>query len=433
MLPRVAIVGTGIAGLSSAYFLHRRFDLVLFEQEARLGGHTHTVDVQEPGRQVAFDTGFMVFNRVTYPLLTRFFRELGVPTQPTSMSFSVQHLPSGLEFNGTSLNHLFAQRSNLFRPSFYRLLLTIDRFNAEAVAALDDPRWHSMTVAEYVQARGYGERFLELFLVPMSSAVWSTPPALMLEFPAVTLLRFFHNHGFLGLQTQHPWWTVTGGAREYVRRLRVLLGDDCFRLRAPVTRVRRLATGGAEVLTRDGRAERFDRVLLATHADQALALLSDPDPEERAVLGAFRYQANMATVHTDTAVMPKTRRAWASWNYRMEPGSDGRLQPQTVYWMNSLQGVSDRESYFVSINGEHSVDPAKVRRRISYEHPLFNQEARAAQALLPRLNARLPNQAVYFAGSYFRYGFHEDAFGAGLAAARAIAGERFYDHAAWPE
>jgi len=433
MLPRVAIVGTGIAGLSSAYFLHRRFDLVLFEQAARLGGHTHTVDVQEPGRQVAFDTGFMVFNRVTYPLLTRFFRELGVPTQPTSMSFSVQHLPSGLEFNGTSLNHLFAQRSNLFRPSFYRLLLTIDRFNAEAVAALDDPRWHSMTVAEYVRERGYGERFLELFLVPMSSAVWSTPPALMLEFPAVTLLRFFHNHGFLGLETQHPWWTVTGGAREYVRRLRALLGDDCFRLRAPVTRVRRLATGGAEVLTRDGRTERFDRVLLATHADQALALLSDPDPEERAVLGAFRYQSNVATVHTDTSVMPKTRRAWASWNYRMNAGSDGCLEPQTVYWMNSLQGVSDRQSYFVSINGADTVEPSKVLRRIDYEHPLFNQEARAAQARLPGLNARSPGQAVYFAGSYFRYGFHEDAFGAGLAAARAIAGERFYDHAAWPE
>lgn len=431
--PRVAIVGTGIAGLSCAYFLHRRFDVTLFELEARAGGHTHTVDVPEPGRHVAFDTGFMVFNHVTYPLLTRFFRELEVPTQPTSMSFSVQHLPSGLEYNGTSLNHLFAQRRNLLRPSFYRLLLAVNRFNEEAVPALEEAQWQGMTVAEYVRARGYGDGFLQLYLIPMSGAVWSTPPELMLEFPAITLLRFFHNHGFLGLQTQHPWWTVTGGAREYIRRLRPVLGAHRFRLRTPVVAVQRQAGGGAQVRTADGRAEDFDRVVLATHADQALSLLSDADATERSVLGEFRYQANLATVHTDAAVMPRTRRAWASWNYRIATGPDGKPRPQTVYWMNSLQGVSDRVPYFVSVNGEDTMDPSKVIRRIPYRHPLFSQGARAAQQRLPGLNHRRPGQAVYFAGSYFRYGFHEDAFGAGLAAARAVAGERFYDHAPWPE
>lgn len=431
--PSLAIVGTGIAGLSSAYFLHERYAVTLFESETRVGGHTHTIDVPEPGRHVAFDTGFMVFNHVTYPLLTRFLRELDVPTQPTSMSFSVQHVPSGLEFNGTSLNHLFAQRRNLLRPSFYQLLLTVNRFNEEAVAALAEAQWQDLTVAEYVRARGYGEAFLHLYLIPMSGAVWSTPPALMLEFPVLTLLRFFYNHGFLGLKTQHQWWTVTGGAREYIRRLRPHIGSHRFRTGSPVAAVRRLPDGGAEVHTRDGRAERFDKVVLATHADQALALLADPDPIERSLLGEFHYQPNLATVHTDTAVMPRTRRAWASWNYRIGSGPDGNPEAQTVYWMNSLQGVSERTPYFVSINGQNTMDPEKVIRRISYRHPLFTKGARSAQTRLPELNGRSPAQAVYFAGSYFRYGFHEDAFGAGVAAARAIAGERFYDHAPWPE
>lgn len=432
MLPRLAIVGTGIAGLASAYFLHRRYELTLFELEARAGGHTHTIDVPEVGRHVALDTGFMVFNQVTYPLLCRFFRELDVPTKPTSMSFSVQHLPSGLEYNGTSLNHLFAQRRNLLRPSFYRLLLAVNRFNAEAVPALDDPQWQSMTVADYVRARGYGEAFLQLYLIPMSGAVWSTPPALMLEFPVITLLRFFHNHGFLGLHTQHPWWTVSGGAREYVSRLRAVIGAQSFRLRTPVTAVRRLSGDGAEIALAGGRTEQFDKVIIATHADQTLALLTDADDEERRVLGEFKYQPNLALVHTDSEMMPRNRRAWASWNYRMDRSPDGNIRPQTVYWMNSLQGVSDRAEYFVSINGEHAVDPTKILRRIEYTHPIFNTASRQAQERLPLLNHRSPRQSVYFAGSYFRYGFHEDAFGAGLLAARALTGERFYDHAPWP-
>ncbi len=430
--PRIAIVGTGIAGLSCAYFLHESYDLTLFELEDRLGGHTHTIDVQEPGRHVAFDTGFMVFNHVTYPLLTRFLRELNVPTQPTSMSFSVQHVPTGLEYNGSSLNHLFAQRRNLIRPGHYRLLLAINRFNAEAVQALDDPRWQTTTVADYVQARGYGQEFLEKYLVPMGGAVWSSSPERMREFPALTLIRFFHQHGFLGLHTQHPWWTVTGGAREYIRRLRPRLGEDRFRLRTPVTAVRRTANNQAEVTTSNGKTERFDKVILAAHADQSLALLRDAEPQERTALSAFRYQENLATVHTDTSVMPRRRAAWASWNCRLEGRPDGTVLPQTIYWMNSLQGVSERSPYFVSINGDHAIDPARVIRQIKYRHPLFNLASRDAQAQLPGLNRRSPEQAIYFAGSYFRYGFHEDAFGAGVAVARAITGTRFYAHSAWP-
>lgn len=417
---RLAIVGTGIAGLGCAHFLQHRFDLTLFEAGAHAGGHSNTIDVPEGDGSVCFDTGFMVFNHVTYPHLTRLFRELEVPTAPTDMSFSVQHVGERLEFCGSSLNHLFAQRRNLLRPRFYRLLRAIHRFNGEAVAALEDPRWREATLGEFVEQRGYGRDFLDLYLVPMSSAVWSTPPGGMLEFPAVTLLRFFHNHGFLGLHTQHPWWTVTGGSREYVRRLVRPLADR-IRLRAPVTAVRR-GPGGVAVTWEGGGPERFDRVILACHGDQALGLLADARPEEREILREFRYQPNLATIHTDAAVMPRARLAWSSWNYRISPGPDGAPRRQTIYWMNRLQGVSRRADYFVSINGEDTVDPGRVIRRIPYEHPLFTLGAIRSQARLPGLNRREDGGGVYLAGSYFRYGFHEDAFGSAVDLARVLLG-----------
>ncbi|MBN8247612.1 MAG: FAD-dependent oxidoreductase [Verrucomicrobia bacterium] len=417
--PRLAIIGTGIAGLGCAWFLRDRFDLTLLEQADYAGGHTCTMDVDGPAGRVAFDTGFMVFNRVTYPNLCRFFEALQVPVKPTVMSFSVQHLPSGLEFCGSGWNHLFAQRQNLVRPRFWRLLSAIHRFNREAVAALADPLWEDVSLGDYVARRGYGPDLLDLYLVPMSSAVWSTPPDVMLEFPATTLLRFFHNHGFLGLHTQHPWWTVDGGAREYIRRLEPHLGN-VIQLKAPVRSVVRTSDGGASVTTGDGRRESFDRVILACHADQSLALLSDADNDERRVLGAFRYQRNLATVHTDPSVMPRTRLAWSSWNHRVEAAPDGGTRSQTVYWMNRLQGLGGPVPYFVSINGGHSVSPERILRQIPYEHPLFNRAAIRAQAELPALNRRPATPAVRFAGSYFRYGFHEDAFSAALDCARAL-------------
>ena len=412
-MPTLAIIGTGIAGLGCAHFLRRDFEVTLFERNAYAGGHTNTVSVDEPAsaagaaRRVAMDTGFMVFNHATYPHLTRLFRELDVPTKPTAMSFSVRHADTGLEFAGSSLNHLFAQRKNLFRPRFYRMLAAINRFNAEAVAALDDPAAQKETLGDYVRRRGYGADFFDLYLVPMSSAVWSTPPELMLEFPATTLLRFFHNHGFLGLSTQHQWWTVTGGAKNYVDRLTAPWRD---RIRSGVaaTRIVRTADGVA-VTDSTGRTEIFDKVIVACHGDQALKLLAAPTFDEERLLREFRYQPNVATVHTDASVMPRTRLAWSSWNYEIARDSAGRLSTATHYWMNSLQGVSDRENYFVSINRPEAIAPARVLRRIDYEHPLFSLGAVRAQAEIPALNAAAAGGTeTYFAGAWQRYGFHED-------------------------
>ena len=419
----LAIIGTGIAGLGCAHFLHSRCDLTLFDQNDYAGGHTNTVTVEEPGRAVAIDTGFMVYNEVTYPNLTRLFRELGVATKPTSMSFSVQHVPSGLEFNGSSVNHLFGQRRNLLRPRYWRMLRQISRFNREAVAVLDDPAFAGHTVGRYVAERGYGEDFLNFFLVPMSAAVWSTPPERMLEFPAMTLLRFFHNHGFLGLHTQHPWRTVTGGAKTYVAKILAPLGDRVQLVR-PVVHVARVSDG-VRVTTFDGTVATFDQVIFACHADEALRMLDDATPEERRLLGEFKYQRNLATLHTDASVMPRTRRCWASWNYRITRGTDGRPSPATIYWMNSLQGVSERENYFVSINAAQDIAPERVLKRLEYHHPLFSLGAIRAQAELPSLNTR-PGNRVFFAGSYFKYGFHEDAFTSALDLCRVLTGDRLW-------
>jgi predicted NAD/FAD-binding protein len=412
----LAIIGSGISGLGSAWFLHRDFDVTVFEAADYIGGHTHTVTVDDGGRPAPIDTGFMVFNQVTYPHLTRLFSTLGVPIMPTDMSFGVQHLPRGLEYCGSSLNHLFAQRSNLLRPSFYRMLLQIDRFNREAAAALDDPQLRNLSLDDYVRRRGYGEDFFQLYLIPMSSAVWSTPPAQMRRFPAATLLRFFHNHGFLGLHTQHPWWTVTGGAQSYVERLTAPFRER-IHLRTPVRSVRRLPGGGVEVATGTA-SRRFDKVVFACHAPTALALLGpEATPDERRLLEPFHYQPNTVTLHTDSSIMPRARLAWSAWNYRLDAQPSGaqdgagpaELAVSTHYWMNRLQNVSERRNYFVSVDGAQLLDPAHTLRTFAEEHPLFDLAAAQAQPEIPALNAAgIGRTETYFAGAWQRYGFHED-------------------------
>ncbi|MDB6151837.1 MAG: transhydrogenase subunit alpha [Chthoniobacteraceae bacterium] len=419
MRKKLAIIGTGISGLGCAHFLHKEFDLTLYEQNDYAGGHANTIIVPEQERLIPIDTGFMVYNETTYPNLTRLFRELNVETKPTDMSFSVQYRPANLEYNGSSLGLLFGQRRNLWNLRFWRMLMNINRFNSEAVATLEDPRFSDCTLREYITKRGYGEDMLHRYLVPMGGAVWSTPPDLMLEFPARTLLRFWHNHGFLGLHTQHPWRTVTDGARSYVQKMTLPFKERIHLGRRAV----RIIRGTNRVIIEDSRGnkEEFDKLIMACHGDQSLALLAEPTATEVRLLSKFKYQRNSATVHTDSSVMPHTRRCWASWNYRVEKAEDGRLLPTTHYWMNRLQGVSERENYFVSLNAANRIAPDSVLREIEYEHPLFDLAAVAAQSELPALNHQ--NQTTYFCGAWFKYGFHEDGFTSALECARSLTRE----------
>ncbi len=395
----LAIIGTGIAGMYCGYALHTRYRLTVYEKNDYAGGHTHTVDVPEGDRPLSMDTGFMVFNEVTYPNLVRLFQELHVKVKAAPMSFSVQHRPTGLEFCGSGWNGLFAQRRNLFRWTYWLLLSEIGRFNRTALEVLGDPRFAGMTLAQYARQRGYSADFLNFYLVPMSSAVWSTPPDVMLEFPVATLVQFFKNHGFLGLYTQHPWLTVEGGSRVYRDKI-IAPYRDRIRLSCRALRVAR-RDGRVWVTDTSGKTDSFDVVIMASHADETLQMLENPTPREAKLLSPFAYQLNRATVHTDDRVMPRTPGCWSSWNYAQTTSG-----AYTVYWMNRLQGVSKNKNYFVSINDPDLVRPEHVLRQIDYTHPIFSPRAIAAQIDLPLLNEEGP---VYFCGSYFRYGFHEDA------------------------
>ncbi len=417
----LAIVGAGVAGLGCGYLLHRDFDITIFDRNGYAGGHTNTVPADEGDRQVPIDTGFMVFNEVTYPNLTRLFTDLGVETFDTSMSFGVQHIPSGIEYAGSGLGQLFAQRRNVVNPRFLRTLYQINRFNTDASRALAGNQYERMTLQEYSDEHGYGEDFLSLYLLPMSSAVWSAPFEDVREFPATTLLRFFRNHGLLGgLSGQHQWKTVRGGARRYVEKMTASFRERIFLGNAVVAVDR--DSSGAVIHFADRSSRRFDRVIFACHADETLAMLQQPTADERRLLGAFRYQRNVASLHTDPAPMPRLPRAWASWNYRLDAAANGRVSASTIYWMNSLQNVSDRRDYFVSIDDPGLIHPARVLKTIVYHHPVFTLAAIDAQRELPALNRVGPDQTTYFCGSYFGYGFHEDAFTSAIEASRAIAG-----------
>lgn len=417
MRERVAIVGTGIAGMGAAWQLRHSARITLIERDARPGGHTNTVTVDEDGTPVPIDTGFIVFNPVTYPNLVELFRELGVETKPSEMSFSVRHEPADLEYNGMGLDKLFAQRRNILRPRFHAMVLSIMRFFRIARKALENPASLECTVAEFIDRHRLGNDFLDFYLVPMSSAVWSTEPGRIRDFPALSLIRFFHNHGFLGVSTHHPWFTVSGGSQSY--RDKLLAAFDPVRLPAKVVSVRE-GEGRARVRLEEGTELEFDRVVIAAHADEALAMLESPDPLQQSLLSAFRYQRNTATLHTDSSVMPRARRAWASWNYRVERSPDGGTEATTHYWMNALQGVSKKRNYFVSVNGAERIAESSVLYRTVYEHPVYTLEAMRAQAELPLLNTRSAGQRVFFCGSYFRYGFHEDAYASAVDLARTL-------------
>jgi len=413
----IAIIGTGISGMSAGYFLRDLFDITFYEKQDYAGGHTNTLTIKEGDQDIYIDSAFMVYNEPTYPLLTRLFKELKIETKPASMSFSVQHVPSGLEYCGTGLNGLFAQRRNIFNRPYIKMLLEIDRFRKEAAEVLENPYFNSWTLAQYMRDKGYSEDFLQKFLVPMSSAVWSTPADTMLEFPVQTLVRFFNNHRFLSLDGQLAWRTCVGGSRQYRDKIMACFGNRVWTRHAAV-RIKREADRVC-VTDSTGKTLIYDKVILACHADEALNLLEDPTVLESSLLSKFPYVSNKTTLHTDDRVMPKLKGVWSSWNYRIHEDSGGRALTTTVYWMNSLQGVSKKKNYFISINDPGLVDAEKILWEKSYTHPLYTAQGQEAQFRLQELNG---NGVTFFGGAYFRYGFHEDGLMSGLAAARAVVG-----------
>ena len=397
----IAIIGTGIAGMGCGHFLHNRYDIEFYEQNSYIGGHTNTVFVEEEGRKIPIDTGFIVFNNVTYPNLVRLFKQLNVEVKPTKMSFGVQHVPSRLEYG--SLN-LFAQKRNYLNPGFWRMLLQIKRFYAEAEEILENERYASYSLLDYVKEKHYGNDFLYNYIVPMSSALWSTPTDVTLQYPARALVRFFKNHGLLGINTQVQWYTVHNGSWQYRDKL-IAPFKHKIQVGKAAKRVIR-EDGKVVIIASDGSEKKYDKVIFACHADQALRLIYDRTELENSLLSPFKYQKNIATLHTDEAVMPKIRSTWSAWNYRVE-NIRGELTSTTIYDMNCLQEVSKKKNYFVSINDPGVVNQSKIIRRIEYEHPIFTTETARAQESLQVLNE---NGVSYFCGSYFRFGFHEDAF-----------------------
>lgn len=397
---RIAIIGTGIAGNVIARALHREHELTVFEAADYIGGHSHTHRIVLGGERFAVDTGFIVFNHATYPNFTRMLAELGVASQDSSMSFSVRNEATGLEYNGTSINTLFAQRRNLLRPSFHRLWREILRFNAHAPVLLE-PGSAPLTLGEYVRQQRYSAEFVHNYLVPMAAAIWSAAPAEIGGMPARFLIGFFRNHGMLSVNDRPQWRTIAGGSVSYVEKL-VAPFRASIHLNSPVESIRR-QPGRVMIKARGAETLAFDRVFLACHSDQALRLLSDAAPLEREVLGPMRYQENEAVLHTDERVLPRTRRAWAAWNYHVPLRAAERVC--VTYNMNILQAIKAPATLCVTLNGSGMIDPERILRRVVYSHPIFTPAAVEAQTRHAELDG---TGGCYYAGAYWRYGFHED-------------------------
>ncbi len=418
--PRVAIVGGGISGLGAAHALADHADVTLFEAAETFGGHAHTVDVTLDGVTHGVDTGFLVFNHRTYPRLVQLFDALQVPTAPSDMSFSVQNPARGLEWCGSGLGSVFAQRRNLLRPSFWRMLAQVLRFNklARTLARTGEAEALSEPVGSFLDRHGFGSAFREDYFLPMVGSIWSCPTEQMLDFPVGTMIRFCDNHGLIQIVDRPQWHTVRGGSREYVRRLLQSVPDA--RAGTPVRAVRRLPPGvgsaGVAVLT-DAGTERFDDVVLACHTDQALALLADASALERRVLGAIRYQRNEAVLHTDASVLPSSRRAWAAWNYERTPAGQEQAAVCLHYLINRLQPLPWSRPVIVSLNPARPIDPSQVISRHAWAHPVFDQAAVKAQRELASIQG---SAHVWFAGAWAGYGFHEDGLRAGQQVARAM-------------
>ncbi len=410
---KIAVIGSGVAGIVASYLLQQKHEVTLFEQNDYLGGHTHTIEIADgPDAGLGIDTGFIVLNDATYPCFQKFLSCLDVATRPSDMSFGFQCRQSGLVYAGTDLNGLFAQRVNLINPKFFRLLFEIARFNKQAREDMENNAVPPVTLGQYLEKGRFSVFMIDNYLAPMAAAIWSTPALRAVDFPAKPFLRFFLNHGLLSFRNRPQWKTVIGGSHAYVKAfVRDFKGRTC--LETPVRQVMR-DSDGVKLALASGESLSFDQVVIATHADQALRLLKDPSNREERLLSPWRYQKNHTVLHTDASLLPRQKQAWAAWNFTRGLDSSGSRPVFVTYYMNRLQGLSAKRDYCVTLNRQEPFDPETVIAEMNYHHPLYSLESMATQSELPQLNG---DRRTYFCGSYFGYGFHEDAVKAGVAVA----------------
>lgn len=427
-MKKVAVVGGGVAGIVSAYLLERKYQVTLIEKNDYVGGHTNTIEIPEKG--LAVDTGFIVLNDKTYPNMHKFLKELDVPVRYSDMSFGYYCENTNLQYAGTDLNGLFADRKNLFKPSFLKMLLEIGQFSKQALEDLENDKLAGISLGEYLKKNSFSKNFVDHYVVPVGAAIWSSSNQGIFDFPAETYIQFFKNHGLLSFKDRPTWQTVVGGSYSYVKAFLKKFKGRVLTEKGVIDIVRR---GGAlpppdsagekdldqvEINFSDGSSETYDLVVIATHADQALRLLSEPSEDEERILGAWSYHKNHTILHTETSVLPPLKRAWASWNYRRTARADHDSADVFVsYYMNHLQGFEAKETYSVSLNCPYEIDQRKIVKEINYEHPAYTLSSIASQKELHKLQGV---GGVYFAGSYFGYGFHEDAIKSGVNLAKSL-------------
>ncbi len=412
----IAVIGGGVAGIVAAHLLQKQHNVTLFEQNDYLGGHTHTIEITDgPDAGLAVDTGFIVLNDATYPLFQKFLQQLGVSTRVSEMSFGFECLQTGLVYAGTDFNGLFAQRRNLFSPKFLRFLMEIARFSKKAHIDLAAGEIPSVTLGQYLENGRFSPFMIDNYLVPMAAAIWSTPALKVMDFPAEPFLRFFSNHGLLSFRNRPQWRTVAGGSHAYVKAfMRDFKGS--LHLQSSISEVIR-ESDRVRISLSSGESLLFDQVVIATHADQALRLLKDPSEREHRLLSPWRYQNNRTVLHTDSTLLPRQKRARAAWNFTRDAETAFERPVFVTYYMNRLQGFSAHQDYCVTLNHGKPFQPGMVVAEIDYHHPLYSFESMATQAELPQLNGR---QRTYFCGSYFGYGFHEDAVKSAVAVGNAF-------------
>jgi|TARA_B110000116_G_scaffold272075_1_gene295085 predicted NAD/FAD-binding protein len=411
---KIAVIGAGISGLTAAYYLKDKHQVTVLESEGRIGGHTATVDVTHEGRDYAIDTGFIVYNDWTYPKFIELLNELGVATDATEMSFSVSCDSSGVEYGGNNLNTMFAQRLNLFKPSFIGMVKDILRFNKAAIEDLDSGRLEeTATLGQYLQDNKYGRAFIEHYLVPMGCAIWSASTKTMIDFPLLFFVRFFKNHGLLSVNNRPQWRVVRGGSRSYLKPLIEQLKDS-IHVSVDIYRVQR-HSGGVKIELKSGEVQEYDHVVFACHSDQAKALLGDISDTEDSVLSAIPYQSNEVVLHTDDTILPRKKLAWSSWNYRLRSGDQSRAV--LTYDMNILQGIDSDTTFCVTLNDRVSIDASKILGVYNYSHPVFSLESVAAQSRWGDINGV---KRTWFCGAYWGNGFHEDGVASGRRVAQAL-------------